>query len=157
MKTCLTLFLSLCGAMLVSAHVWTPHERLLDAVCQIESSGGQFTYGDDGLSLGHFQIQKGAWQDVVEWRRKQNLPTHDYRKNVFNPRISRIYASNYLTLLYSRLKAHYKREPTPGELYAAYNMGMTSFRKCNFDLNQVNPVTSAKCQQITALVLGGDR
>jgi hypothetical protein len=155
MKTCFTLLLCLCGTALAHANAWTPHDRLLNAVCQIESSGGRFTYGDGGSSLGHYQIQKGAWKDVVAWRKKQNLPTHDYQKNVYDPQISRMYAANYLTLLYGRLKAHYKREPTPGELYAAYNMGMTSFRKCNFDLNQVNPVTSAKCQQLTALVAAG--
>jgi len=146
------LWFFLCHSFVVQGSTWSPHDRLLDAVCQIESSGGRFTSGDRGLSLGHFQIQKSAWSDVVEWRRKQNLAVHNYRENVFNPRISRIYASNYLTLLYARLHQHYKRAPTAAELYAAYNMGMTSFRKCNYDLNQVNPVTIAKCQQLVALI-----
>jgi hypothetical protein len=152
MKTILAFMISLCCISVLRANTWAPQDRLLDAVCQIESSGGRFTYGDGGLSLGHFQIQKVAWTDVVEWRKKRNLTTHDYRQNVLNPQISRIYASNYLTILHGRLKQQYNREPTPAELYAAYNMGMSSFRKCNYDIARVNPTTSAKCQQVTALM-----
>ncbi len=151
MKT-LALLLYLCGSDLLHATTWSPHDRFLDAVCQIESGGGRFTYGDRGLSLGHFQIQKSTWADVVEWRKKQNLPTHDYKDNVFNQRISRIYAANYFTILYGRLKQQYRREPTAGELYAAYNMGLEGFRRCNYNLTQVNPITEAKCKQVMALV-----
>lgn len=152
MKTIALLLIYFCGTALVTANSWRPHDQLLDAVCQIESSGGKFVYGDGGRSLGPFQIQKGAWSDVVAWRKKQNLPTHTYRENVYNPQINRLYAGDYLTMIYDRLKSEYKREPSPAELYAAYNMGMTNFRKCNYDLRQVNKTTSAKCRQIAAML-----
>ena len=151
MKTFLALLICSCDPAW-AGDLWQPHPRFLDAVCQVESSGGVLLSGDRGMSLGHFQIQKGAWDDVSEWRRKRNLPTHDYRNNVLNPQINRIYASNYLTILYGQLRQEYKREPTPPELYAAYNMGLTNFRKCNYNLAKVNSLTEEKCKQVAALL-----
>jgi len=152
MKISLVLFVLLFGSVASDANAWRPHDRLLDAVSQIESNNGTFLYGDRGMSLGHFQMQKKAWLDVVEWRKKKNLPTHDYRKNVFDPKISRSYAANYLTILHDRLKERYKREPSVAEIYAAYNMGLTSFRKCNYSLARVNSVTTERCKLVAALV-----
>lgn len=154
MRIFLRLLICLCGSISTHASsLWRPDDRLLNALCQIESNGGKYVSGDGGLSLGHFQIQRAAWTDVVAWRKKRNLPTHDYRSNVFDPRISRIYAADYLTILQARLKSEYRREATPGELYAAYNMGLSNFRKCNYDMANVNPVTRGKCREITVLVV----
>ena len=148
----LPILLFLFAAPLVSGATWRPDAKLLDAVCQIESSGGRAVYGDGGRSLGHFQFQKAAWADVSEWRKKRNQPAYDYRENVFNPKISRLYAADYLTILYGRLKQQYKREPSSAELYAAYNMGMNSFRKCNYNLACVNKTTGARCKLLVALI-----
>lgn len=134
------------------ASTWNPNPRLLDAVCQIESGGGRYLYGDDGVSLGHFQIQKGAWSDVSAWRKNQNLPTYAYQPNVLNPQVSRVYAAGYLTMIHDRLQSLYGREPSASEIYAVYNMGMSNFRKCNYDLANVNKVTVGKCRQIEALL-----
>lgn len=131
---------------------WRPDARLLDAVCQVESSGGRLVKGDRGRSLGHFQMQKNAWADVVAWRKKHHLPTHDYRKNVMNARLNREYAANYLTILRDQLRQQYQREPSGAELYAAYNMGLANFRKCNYDLAQINSDTEARCRQVVALL-----
>lgn len=131
---------------------WNPDSRLLDAVCQIESNGGRYVYGDNGLSLGPFQIQKPAWSDVSSWRKKKNLPTYDYQKDVLDPQINRMYAADYLTIIYERLAQKYSRSPLPAELYAAYNMGLNNFRRCNYSLAQINPVTARKCRQLEALL-----
>jgi hypothetical protein len=156
MKILSALIIYLFASLCLEAATWRPDERLLDALCQVESSGGRFVSGDGGRSLGHFQMQKASWADVLDWRKKQNLPTHDYQTHVFDSRISRLYAADYLTILHTRLKSQYNREPTAGELYAAYNMGLTGFRKCNYDLAQVNPVTRGKCKQIMADVAATD-
>ncbi len=151
MKSLLTLFVFLCRSLALKAAVWRPDARLLDAVCQVESNHGKYTYGDKGRSLGHFQMQKEAWSDVSEWRKKRSLPTYDYRRHVFNPQISRGYAAHYLTILHDRLLQQYKREPTAGELYAAYNLGMAAFRKCNYSLAQVNRKTETRCKLVASL------
>jgi hypothetical protein len=153
MKTFLSLFILLTGfASGAKATTWNPDARLLDAVCQIESSGGRYVYGDNGLSLGHFQIQKAAWTDVSVWRQKRNLATYDYQKEVLNPQINRIYAADYIAIIYGRLREKYGRSPIPSELYAAYNMGLNNFRRCNYDISKVNPITAGKCRQLEALL-----
>ncbi len=151
MTKALAILFFLVAAPLVSEGAWRPDTKLLDGVCHIESSGGLSVYGDGGRSLGHFQFQKAAWSDVSDWRRKRNQTTYDYRQSVFNPRISRLYAADYLTILHGRLKQQYKREPSTAEIYAAYNMGMTSFRKCNYSLARVNKTTEARCKLLVAL------
>lgn len=132
---------------------WRPSDRFLHVVRQIESSDGRFIYGDDGRSLGDFQIRRGAWQDVNQWRKSRGLKTYDYQKNVFNKSISQVYAADYIALLHHQLQTQFKREPTPSEIYAAYNMGLTTFgEKCRFDLRRVNSVTAGKCQLIAELL-----
>ena len=148
----LILLLSLTHRVQAGTHSWKPEPAFLEAICQLESNGGRFLVGDSGKSLGHYQMQKGAWLDVVKWRKGQNLPTHDYRNNVLDPKISRIYAANYLTILYHRLWQAYQREPAPPEIYAAYNMGLRRFRQCNYRLERVNRITEEKCKQLVALL-----
>jgi hypothetical protein len=141
----------------VRAAEWRPDDRLLNAVREIESSGGKFVYGDDGRSLGEFQITQAAWTDVTRWRRSRGLATYSYRPHVFNPEINRLYAADYITILRGHLVTHLKREPTAGEIYAAYNMGFTGFRRAGFDLNRVNRVTARKSRQIMDMVGSGAR
>ncbi len=152
MKILVTILVVLGGVVSLDAGNWRPPERLLDAVREVESNAGVFTSGDRGKSLGHFQLKKSAWTDVVEWRRKQNLPTHDYQKNVLKEKISRLYAADFLTILHDNLLQQYRREPTPAEIYAAYNLGLSRFRKCHYSLAQVNPMTEARCRQVEALL-----
>jgi hypothetical protein len=140
------------SATFVGAAEWRPQDRLLDAICQIESGGGVFVYGDRGLSLGNFQFQKAAWSDVSEWRKKQNSPIYTYQQNVLDAGISRLYAADYLTIIYHRLQKQYEREPLATELYAAYNMGMGNFRKCNYDLARINKTTAEKCRQLAEML-----
>lgn len=135
---------------------WRPSTEFLRAVRQIESCDGRFIYGDDGRSLGDFQIREGAWADVNQWRKSRGLKTYDYQQHVFNRFINRTYAADYISLLYRQLERQFRREPTPAEIYAAYNMGMTNFGgKCRYDLRRVNAMTARKCNLIAQLL--GDK
>ena len=135
-----------------SAGTWRPSERLLYAVRQVESSHGLFTWGDNGRSLGDYQLSEAAWTDVTEWRKTRKLPTYSYDVYVWNRKVSRAYAADYLTILHHQLKKRLKRTPTAAEVYAAYNMGMGSFAECDFQLAKVNSLTAKKCQQIKAIM-----
>jgi hypothetical protein len=136
------------AAIQVSASGWRPPDRFLHAVRHVESAGGRYTWGDDGRSLGDFQLSEAAWIDVSTWRKVRGLPVFEYRTHVWNPRISRIYAADYLSILHGELRKRLNRAPTAPEIYAAYNMGLTSFAQCEYKLARVNPVTARKCQQI---------
>jgi hypothetical protein len=131
---------------------WRPSDAFLHAVRAVESSNGRQLVGDNGESLGDFQLSEAAWLDVNEWRKARRLKTYSYQNSVYNGYISRVYASNYLTILHGELSRKMKRSPSHAELYAAYNMGLGTFAECNFRLNRVNPVTRAKCKQIGAML-----
>src|SRR5687768_16609968 len=139
-------------SVVAEATEWRPSEDFLRAVKFVESSNGLFKVGDNGQSLGDFQLSEAAWLDVSEWRKARRLKTYEYDKAVFHSFINRVYASNYLTILHSELSRRLGRAPDHGELYAAYNMGMAMFADCKFSLSRVNPVTRAKAEQIGAML-----
>jgi hypothetical protein len=64
-----------------------------------------------------------------------------------------VYASNYFTILYGELSRKLGREPDPGELYAAYNMGLAMFAGCDYQLSRVNATTRAKAKQISEMLM----
>ena len=148
-KIIVTIFVSL-GT--VQARDWKPCNDFLRAVRFVESSNGQFQYGDNGQSLGDFQLSEGAWLDVNNWRKARRLKTYAYDEAVFNSFINRVYASNYLSILEGELRRKLHRAPTHAEIYAAYNMGLAMFAQCDFKLSRVNPITREKCRQIDELL-----
>ena len=152
MNRLLWLFSLVSCAVAGSATEWQPSTEFLQAVRSVESSNGQFKIGDNGQSLGDFQLSEAAWLDVNEWRRLRSLKTYRYDEAVFNGFINRVYASNYLTILHGELRRKLGRVPTHEELYAAYNMGLSEFAECNYRLNRVNAMTRAKCRQITDIL-----
>jgi hypothetical protein len=136
----------------LSAATWRPTERLLYAVRSVESSHGVFVRGDQGQSLGEYQMSEAAWLDVSSWRTARGLRSYDYDQCVFNKKISRQYAADYLTIIYSELQKKLNRTPCSGEIYAAYNMGLGSFAECKYQLARVNPTTAKKCRQIKQIM-----
>ncbi len=62
--------------------------RLLDAICRVESNGNPRAIGDNGRSKGAYQISRAAWIDAkVPW---------DYDKDVWDAEKSRIVAEKYM-------------------------------------------------------------
>ena len=136
------------------AKEWKPAPDFLAAVKFVESSNGQFLVGDNGQSLGDFQLSEAAWLDVNQWRKARGLRTYNYRESVYHSFINRVYASNYLTILHGELLRKLSRPPTHAELYAAYNMGLGTFAECDFKLHRVNATTRARARQISELLNG---
>jgi hypothetical protein len=68
----------------VQASDWRPSESLLDAVRHIESADGLLTVGDNGQSLGNYQLSKAAWDDVNAWRRARGVATFKYERDVWS-------------------------------------------------------------------------
>ncbi len=145
------LLLLFVGPVTFGSH-WRPSEEFLSAVRYVESCNGVFVHGDGGESLGDFQISEGAWTDVNAWRKSRKLPCYSYNRHVFDRKVNRGYAADYLSILHRDLTKNLKRAPTSGELYAAYNMGLSQFAQCKYRLARVNPVTRRKCQQIARIM-----
>ncbi len=143
-----------CASVVVSSFAgeWRPAPELLKAVRKVESNNGLNLVGDNGESLGAFQLSEAAWLDVNSYRKARNLKTYPYSQTVFQPFISREYAATYLTILHDGLNRKLKRAPSSAEIYAAYNLGFSSFAQCDFKLHRVNSVTRARCEKITLLL-----
>ena len=131
---------------------WRPSNALLRAVRQVESSNGRHLYGDSGRSLGAFQLSEAAWVDISAWRRARGLKVYSYDRHVFHNYINQTYAADYMAMIHAELSQKLRRAPTNAEIYAAYNMGLGNFQKCNYRLSRVNPVTARKCKEINYLV-----
>lgn len=115
-------------------------EDLVNKVGIIESNLKPDAVGDDGESLGAFQIGRRAWADAVAYSRL-NAGPHEY----VLPEDWKGYAKDFemshraATFI---LKMHEERmlknriKPTPFKLYMAYNMGFTGAVQHNFDIKQ---------------------
>jgi hypothetical protein len=124
------------------AHDWVPSKALLDAVRRVESADGLLTVGDNGLSLGNYQLSESAWVDVNSWRKTRGKVTFNYEKKVWSEQVSRSYAADYLTILHTRLEKHLRRCPNSAELYAAYNMGLCCFARGHFRVRSSHKATA---------------
>ncbi len=153
MAKVLALLICLTAGQTMAAN-WRPNDRLLHAVRFVESSHGQFTVGDKGQSLGDYQLSEAAWVDVSAWRRARGLATYRYERHVWDRKVNRAYAADYLTILHTELSKRLGRAPTPAEIYAAYNMGLSSFAHCRYQIANINPITARKCDLISAMVEG---
>jgi len=121
---------------------------LVHKVGIIESNLNENAVGDDGRSLGAFQISEAAWADAVAYNRVTAGP--------YDPLLSsnwKVYAYDYTTSHHAAeliLKMHEERmirnkvKPTPMKLYMAYNMGYKQASDFRFNEN----VTSGKRRAI---------
>ena len=89
MRTAKLILLSLLLSAMVAAAapVARGHERLLEAIKQVESRGNPNAVGDNGRAIGPFQIWKSYWQDAVEHDkniggRYEDCKNEDYAKRI---------------------------------------------------------------------------
>jgi hypothetical protein len=126
-------------------------DAFVDAVGQIESSGGRFTIGDSGRANGMWQMHMAAWKDVTAVRARKGLPTWDYI-HAHEPAVARIYARDFLVMLESQLHGALRREPGAEMVYAAYNIGFTRLENLGFRVDRTPRTTRAACARLTPLI-----
>lgn len=148
----MTLVLALSAALLASEAISEP---IVQAVEQVESSGrGAATpRGDAGKALGCLQWHSVAWKDCSAIRRKAGLPVYPYADAAI-PAKARDYARTWLTVLKVRLAQEMGRQPFPGEIWLAWNLGWTGFEKYGFSWAYVPRVKFDKARQVNSLAWG---
>lgn len=148
----MTLLLALTAGLLASEAVPEP---VVHAVEQVESSGrGAATRdGDGGLARGPLQWHAVAWKDCSAVRRKAGLAVYPYA-DARNPAKAREYAKTWLTVLKVRLAAEMGRQPFPGEIWLAWNLGWTGFSRYKFQWADVPAAKFSKARQVNALAWG---
>jgi hypothetical protein len=148
----MTLLLTLTAGLLASEAV---PDAFLQAVEQVESSGrGALTPdGDGGLARGPLQWHSVAWKDCSAIRRKAGLAVYPYA-DARNPARARDYARTWLTALKIRLADQIGRQPFPGEIWLAWNLGWTGFRRYGFQWADVPAAKFEKARQVNTLAWG---
>lgn len=123
--------------------------RLVQAVRMVESHNGKT--GDSGRARSHWQLHRGAWEDVNRQRRRQRLKVYTWQSGTRNEYVSKVYARSYLQLLSDRISQGLKRPAKPREIYAAYNWGITRFSRVGFNWNHVPRVVRERAQRVENL------
>jgi hypothetical protein len=148
----MTLVLALSAALLASEAIPEP---IVQAVEQVESSGlGAMTPdGDGGKAIGCLQWHSVAWADCSAIRRKAGLAVYPY-SDAAVPAKARDYARTWLTVLKIRLAGEIGRQPFPGEIWLAWNLGWSGFQRYGFSWAHVSRVKFDKARQVNTLAWG---
>ena len=129
-------------------------DRLLRAVSIIESGGDHSAKGDylkgTPRALGAFQFWRGTWEHTTSLRRKAGQPTYGYSA-AHNLLASQAYARTYLKWLESGLKRNGVANPTRGQIFAAFNCGLTGFKRRGFQLSRCPAHTRRAAERIEEL------
>lgn len=136
-------FLAACGCfvLMAVAQAVEINGKLIHAVAMVESNNNPRAVGDQGKANGAFQMWKPAWQDCSAWLKRNGFKATPYEKGVNDPAISHQYCKIYLSILNGQLRRAIGREPSAAELYAAYNLGFTGFKRRGFDLSKTPSIT----------------
>ena len=108
--------------------------RWLDAIQQVETGGQKNpdkAVGDSGLAKGRFQFHRSAWTDCSAVRKSQGKPVYPYSK-ASDPIIATEYARTWLGYLRERMTLEIGRPALAHEVWLAYNMGFSGFKKYGF-------------------------
>tara|TARA_E500000081_G_C6107452_1_gene340841 strand:+ start:52 stop:666 length:615 start_codon:yes stop_codon:yes gene_type:complete len=130
-----------CFAFMAVAQAVEINGKLIHAVAMVESNNNHRAVGDQGKANGAFQMWKPAWQDCSKWLKKSGFKTTPYEKGVNDPTISHQYCKIYLSILNGQLRRAIGREPSAAEIYAAYNLGYTGFKRRGFDISKTPSIT----------------
>lgn len=101
------------------------------ALAHVESGNRAAAIGDGGRAKGKHQFHQVAWTETTNYRKAQGLKVWPYSAAV-NSEVSDLYAASCLAMLQSRLTSIFRRPPTRQEIYAAYNVGLTGFKRRNY-------------------------
>ena len=126
-------------------------DAFVEAVAQIESSGGRYLVGDGGKANGAWQMHEPAWQDTTEFRKRQGLPVWTYT-HAGDPEVARLYARDYLTMLENQLSRALGENVTVELIYAAYNIGFSGFQRRGFLIEKAPSSTQAACARLAQLM-----
>lgn len=115
-------------------------DQFLARVAVVESNNRADAVGDSGKARGAFQFWSVAWDHASQLRKAKGLPVYSY-SSAFDATRATEYARTYLLYLEASLAKSLKRNPTAGEVYAAWNCGLGRFRQLGYDLGQVPSIT----------------
>ena len=123
----------------LTANATPVSDRWLDAIQKIETGGEAApdnAVGDGGKARGRFQFHRAAWTDCSKIRKEMGLPTYPYSKAT-DKAIATDYARTWLTALRERLAGEIGRPARADEVWLAFNLGFSGFKKHHFQTHLV--------------------
>ena len=123
-----------------AAHATAITDQFLERVAYVESGNRSSAIGDSGKAVGAFQFWSIGWEHTSQLRKASGQPVWPYYAACDYSK-SKEYARTYLTYLERSLTKALGRQPTAGEVYAAWNCGLGRFRQLGYDLNR-DPATT---------------
>lgn len=120
-------FFLVCMSKFAGAQEVLVNDFYLDALAMIESGSNPTARGKAG-ERSAWQLKEQAWSYTSELRRRRELEVHAFAA-AGNSTIARTYARTLLEDHCHRFVSTYARTPTPGELYAVWNLGFEGFRR----------------------------
>ena len=74
------------------------HDRLLAAICTVESNCNDDAVGDGGDSIGAYQIQYAYWKDATDFDKSIGGSYQDCKNSEYSRKIVLAYWSRYATI-----------------------------------------------------------
>ena len=126
-------------------------QRFLNAVEVVESAGRADAVGDSGRAHGSFQFHASTWQHVNDLRARRGRTPVPFLMATERA-VARQFAHEYFYWLQSYLTAAGLRKPTYPQIYAAWNVGPTAFRRRGFSVRNCPQTTRRACAKIERLM-----
>jgi hypothetical protein len=128
MRTLLALLISAGSALAAVPEKW------VDLVGWVESRNDPTAVGDGWRARGEMQFWRATWDDCSRVRKTKGLPTWGF-SYAHDRAVARLYARSWLDHIEERLLKAMGRKPSIGEIYAAYNLGITGFARRGYRLS----------------------
>ena len=100
----------------------TPSNKLIYAICKVESNNGMYVVGDNGKAIGCLQIWKTVVDDVNKYSKIKYTYADRYDK-VKSYEIFKLYIGHYAT------EKRLGRKPTNEDMARIWNGGPNGYKK----------------------------
>ena len=100
----------------------TPSNKLIYAICKVESNNGMYVVGNNGKAIGCLQIWKSVVDDVNKYSKVKYTYDDRYDKDK-SYQIFRLYIGHYAT------KKRLGRKPTNEDMARIWNGGPNGYKK----------------------------
>ena len=100
----------------------TPSNKLIGAICKVESNNGMYVVGDNGKAIGCLQIWKSVVDDVNKYS-KVKYTYADRNDKVKSYEMLKLYIGHYAT------EKRLGRKPTNEDMARIWNGGPNGYKK----------------------------
>lgn len=128
-------------------------EKWIDLVGWVESRNDPKAVGDGSRARGEMQFWKATWDDCTRQRKARGLPTWGF-SYAHDRAVARLYARSWLDHIDERLTKALHRKPSIGEIYAAYNLGLSGFARRGYRLSDCPASTRRNASWLSLHAVG---